>query len=336
MTDANGTLATVRQTSYLRAGTKLHGTESREEFLQKTGMDFRVEAHEVRDAESGLIVPGVRSVCRVNPGGTHGVPFASVSVGNQMHLFQNEAAFAPLMDVVDRGLGTYVAGGTFKGGAVTWGLVDLGKSVEIERLDHTPDPVTLHLFARNAHNGSSNLIWGALPERFYCTNQLNGIAKGLQLEVKIPHRASGTDRVEKLAGYLGDIVAEFHKSARVWQALANRRMDEFEFETFARTFLVEIYGAVREDEDESVTRRRHETRERKVSELVDFFQHGKGNTGESYWDAYNGVAEWLEHRREDYRQASWTARQWENDAASQAFGTARNRRTRALRMLTNR
>ena len=334
---SSGRYATVRQSSYFMAGSKLDGNESREEFLRKTGMNFLVEPHEVKDAETGLIVPGVFSVNRVDLASGVKTPFPKVSVGEKMKLFQNEQAFAPLMDVVERGLGTYEAGGTFHGGAVTWALVDLGKSVDVKRIDGTPDPVTLKLFARNAHNGSSNLIWGAVPFRFFCTNQLNGIAKGLKLEVKIPHLASGIDRVDELSGYLSDIVAAFHESAEVWQILANQRMDVDEFRAFAKNFLFEIYGAVKVDpKDEKKTAHRFAKREKQINELENYFRHGKGNSGETVWDGYNGTAEWIEHKNEEYHHSKWTAKQWENDAASQAFGTARDRKTKALRMLTHR
>lgn len=337
MSGTKNTVAVARQSSYLKAGNKLNGNESREEFLKKTGMNFTVEAREVRDVVSGLTVPGVRCVARLNDGLGFGVPFRNTVVGTKMKLFQNEQAFAPLMDVVDRGLGTYEAGGTFHGGAVTWALVDLGKSVEIHRRNGSSDQINLKLFARNAHDGSSNLIWGAMPVSFFCTNQINGIAKGLKLEVRIPHLASGVSRVDELSGYLSDIVAAFHESATVWQILANQRMTSEEFRVFAREFLLEIYGAVKVDpKDEEKTARRFAKREELVDELDRYFREGKGNSGESVWDGYQGTTEWIEHRNEEYRYAKWTAAQWQNHAASQAFGTARDRKTKALRMLTHR
>jgi len=315
-----------------RAGRELDGRESLGEFLAKTGLDFTVEKTPAY-AASGPI-PGVFAVDRIEANGLR-APIPGVSVGTKMRLFQNQAAFSPLDSLVSRDMATYVAGGSFRQGAVVWAYADLGAIFEVNRLDGSQDPISAKLLARNAHDGSANLIWGLSPLRFFCANQLNGMLKHLHFEVRVRHTACGTDQVGQLGGYLADLLATFRQAGVVWQELANVRMNESEFERFARQFLVEVSGVVSVETDQKSQDAR-EKREKDVADLVGFFKGGKGNTGESAWDGYNGIGEWLEHRNETYRASKWTAAQWQRHAASQAFGEGRNRRSLALRMLVNR
>ena len=330
--DPTHQVASARTSSYLKAGAKLEGNESYDAFLAKTGLGFQVRTEDVRAAGTGLIVPGVKCVEKIVDNGIN-QPIANVSVGGRMALIQNRAAFAPVGALVDRGQATYVAGGTFKGGAIGWALADLGIDREVTRLDGSADPISLKLLARNAHDGSSNLIWGLAPIRFFCTNQLNGLMKGLQMEVRIRHTKSGAEDVERMGKYLTTLVSNFDRSVEVWQGLARQRMTTMEFAEFAHDFLVELYGEFPNGTDEKSEKIRAK-RQKQAEELIGYFQTGKGNTGETVWDAYNGVSEWIEHRREEYAASKWTAKQWETHAQSQGFGEGRNRRTKALRLLT--
>lgn len=312
-----------------RVGRGLTGNETIGQFLQKTGLDFTVEKTPAY-AASGPI-PGIFGVDRIEPNGTRS-PLPGVAVGSKMRLFQNESAFAPLITLASVGKAKLVAGGTFRHGAVTWAYADIGETFPVQRLDGVVDPVMAKLIARNAHDGSANLIWGLNPRRHFCLNQLNGTLKATHFEIRVRHSECGTEQVERLGHHLAKLLEAFREAGVLWQELANVRMTETDFEAFARLFLTEIRGETSNETDEKA-RRAREKREQEVDELVGFFKAGKGNVGISAWDGYNGVSEWLEHRDETYRHAKWTAAQWQRHAASQAFGEGRNRRSLALRML---
>ncbi len=319
------TLTTVNRTSpYLRAGAELRYDEGFESFLQKSGMDFQVETQPLYDA-TGKEVPNTRGIAILKEGTPQ--RFLEGSVKSGFTPVQNTQTMRPLQQLVDAGRATYEAAGTFRGGAVTWALADIGHGADIARLDGSTDPVSMKLFARNAHDGSGSLIWGALPVRFFCTNQLNGIRKGLDFEVRLRHSQIVQAKVEELSGYLTKLMKAFQEGTEVWQRLAVTKFNEQDFEAFARNFLLDLYGDPKTD-------RQRATRAKEATELMDFFKEGAGNTGESAWDAYNGVSEWIEHRNQEYRNARWTAQQWQRHADSQASGTGRNRRSRALQMLT--
>jgi Domain of unknown function (DUF932) len=92
---------------------------------------------------------------------------------------------------------------------------------------------------------------------------------------------------------------------------------------FAGQFLDEIAGETRKARQ----------RRREVEQLVNLFEAGKGNSGESRWDAYNSVTEWLDHHRTRYRGASERIKA-ERKLESTLSGESYQKKSKALAILT--
>lgn len=199
----------------------------------------------------------------------------------------------------------------------------------LERIDGKPD-VLAHLGTFEATHDGLKCMTGALSTlRLVCLNGMTSFQHVASYKVR--HTLNAKERLDEasrlILGIRGDAVTE----AELFQSFARTRMSMHEMRDFSRRLLDEVRGrldpTVLEQEE---LRKRSAKREREIEELLELFQHGHGNTGETLWDGYNSVTEWIDHKR----TASSGRRRWSEESAD--FGAGNRIKGRALRLLRNR
>jgi phage/plasmid-like protein (TIGR03299 family) len=302
MLDAS-TLDPARRAEVIRRafpGTKVEAATVAEA-LRQAGADFRVELFPlmaVQGAEQAVDVPGKYAPCRLDTGAALGV------VGQRYAVCQHAEAFAPADALVAEGRLTLEAVHLAEGGARAR-LVGLFAQSQVQRLDGASDVLAHFALFGNAHDGTGSTTAGLYTLRLRCTNGMTSRrAHGF---VSLRHTRSIHDRIVDAQGALFRIREQAIRETEAFQALARSPMTAAQFRSFAE----ELVGDTRAEITDP-TERLRSRREREVAELCRAFQSGQGNTGETAWDGYNGVTEWLDHQRGRLRTAAAFAKRWES------------------------
>ena len=289
-----------------------------ERMLRAAGLDWEVKLGAVYDV-NGNEIPDYFGVHRLDSGKVLGI------VGGRYHPIQNEELFGIPDVLVDEGICGYHTAGSLREGRIVWALAKLGE-FSITRLDGSSDPVRRYLLWSSRHDGKGHVVGGFTDVRVVCNNTLDAaMAGGLTNRVKIRHTAGGPGRLAEAHRVFGQILAQGTKHEELFQELASTPFSRDAMREFSETWLDSIGN-----NSKQVDKRRKE-----VDELIALFDGGQGNTGESLWDAYNSVTEWLDHHKARYHGATERAKA-EKKMESTFFGAAREKKSRALALLRKR
>jgi len=117
--------------------------------------------------------------------------------------------------------------------------------------------------------------------RLVCTNGL--MIGEIQAEVGVRHTKHAQDRLaEALRAYQRAALQMDDIRIRM-EALTQKRVDKAMVEKF-------IEGLIGKVDEKSSTRKQNQR-----NDLIDRFEHGRGNNGQTAWDLYNGAVEYYQH-----------------------------------------
>lgn len=261
---------------------------------------------------------------------------AFTTVSTSFYPIQNEVSFKVLDELHKRGVvKEIVACGTLKGGASAWILASLGDRA-VQRLDGDFDPINATLCFRNAHDKTSSFVAGIAPNRICCSNALASLFSGLALEVRIQHRSGAEEKLAQAIERMLGLVNEYDEYFQLLQQLERSQMNRESFVYFAHDLLNDVRGPIRTDDaDEARVKARRKAREDEIATLLDYFENGVGNHGETRYDAFNAVTEYVTHQRQRLTKSAWGQKQLENRFANVVFGQGRSINTAALRRLAS-
>lgn len=315
-------LVRVNERPWDATGTKVESCKTGEALCRKAKMDFdvvKVPVMGVLGEDEGFGIDNRYVIARKD---TLDVLSDRRLVTSDYELLQNRDAFPVLDALVADGQMTYDAAGYSRGGGICWATAKLGSSI-IERLDGTPDEIAHFIAVTIGHDGRRGIAAGLTPLRMFCNNQEDALVKGIRTQFSISHRGNAAERLAEAQKLLLDVRVEYEKVTEYFQKLAKERMTPRQFRAFANRLL------------DSITKKEtEETRAKKVEELLGYFQHGMGNTGETLWDGYNSITEWLDHRLDRMEEGKRTAQAQLNHLDGLWFGKARTIKQRALNLLT--
>jgi hypothetical protein len=245
------------------------------------------------------------------------------SAGPTYGIIQNGEAFAPADILIANGEMALQAVQVIDGGSRVR-LSGLIGTSHIEQLGGGRD-VLAHfgIFEAN-HDGVHSTLGRLYTIRVRCLNGMT--SKDMAAAFSIRHTRLSLDRLKEAQSALINVSTAAIEEAECFGDLAQRAMGEASFVKFAGELLDEIRSPL---DDESSVRQRN-NRDRDIAELVEFFNHGQGNVGQSGYDAYNAITEWITPRRESLKTAAAFAKKFE----SQATGYHARTKSRALRLLT--
>lgn len=175
------------------------------------------------------------------------------------------------------------------------------------------------------HDGIHSTTGRLYTVRLKCFNGMTSADTSGAFNVR--HTSLAADRLKEASAAMLNLSTAALEEADCFAELAQRRMSEASFVEFANEMLDSIRKPLVEGES---SERMFKNRDRDIADLVEFFEHGAGNVGETGYDAYNAVTEWVTPRIEKMRDAAQFAKKFE----SQATGYHARTKARALKILT--
>lgn len=280
-----------------------------EEMFEAWGCNWLVKACEMRAVEfpgdPGLPVPHMRAVVREDTKDVLG------TVSDRFELIQNSRAMSFFDEVVGEGQAVYHSAGALGRGEKIWILAKLPAEILVAG----NDKVESFMLLANAHDGSMSFRMHFTPIRVVCQNTFNiAVAGGVresrayrQAHFKgIGSRLNSVDARGAL-GMAGEHLAAFAEQAN---RLAQTPLEMEQLEAFLQRIFPIPAKLLLGPPPEEPLLLLPEPRAEDYVPTADFsfrpigqkrelvrqlFSGGKGNKGETRWDAVNAVAEFTDY-----------------------------------------
>ena len=248
-----------------------------EEALKESRLDWTVEQVPVyHEAQGEMIeVPDQYCVRRTDN-------YKALSIMTKRYqVIQNHETFSFADDIIGSGRAVWDTAGSISGGRVVFMQVELPGRLFLKS---NPDDQTVKkvLFV-NSHDGSKALMGMITPVRVVCQNTLNAALGSKSNQFKVYHRKNFQSRKDEAAKVLGLASAFYDDLQLVMDTLAEQKVTH----TYVEGFVNALMPATK---DEVSTRT-----ENRRNQITNLFQNGKGNNGETKWDLFNAVTEYVDH-----------------------------------------
>jgi phage/plasmid-like protein (TIGR03299 family) len=281
-------MAYVGRVPWHKLGTKVEGDAmTAAEAIEAASMDWTVATHEVfahvphADGLGGYYAKadGRMATFREDTGTILGI------VGNRYHVIQNTEAFSAFDAIVGAGDAIYQTVGTLWGGRKLWILAKL--TAGRYTLDNG-DALESYILLDNSHDGTTALRMRLTQVRVVCSNTLS-MATGKRASFYARHTAGINSKISQARDLLGLNAVYMERFVEQCNQVAEEAFDASEMEALTRHLLDldpdkgldDQYG-IKTDAGEAMN---------------SLFSSGVGNKGETRWDAFNAVTEYLDYSR---------------------------------------
>lgn len=303
---------TVRLPAWHREGTVFDEPPTLEQGMEKAGHNFEVE---VVPAFKKIVYAGVngetptedyvesasaRLTVRKDTGAELG------SVGTWYTPLQNRDAFGVLTPLLDAGIATLETGGTLRGGADVWMLAkfDLDRFGPVVR-EVFADEVIPYATIANNHSGRRGVLVSLTPIRVVCANTLGmaetSATRGIDRAITLRHTANVEAKlVEAAESLLQGLIERYEIVAQQYRRLRAFHLDTAMFrELVLDAVAPDPRDNPRFNPEAMMAESTVARAEKKRAELTRLWREGDGHAGdESAWEAYNAVAQALDHNAE--------------------------------------
>lgn len=248
-----------------------------EEAIKESRLDWTVEQVPVyHEAQGEMIeVPDQYCVRRTDN-------YKALSIMTKRYqVIQNHETFSFADEIIGSGRAVWDTAGSISGGRVVFMQVELEGRLFLKS---NPDDQTVKkvLFV-NSHDGSKALMGMITPVRVVCQNTLNAALGSKSNQFKVYHRKNFQSRKEEAAKVLGLASAFYDDLQFVMDTLAEQKVTHSYVEGFVNALMPAT-------KDEVSTRT-----ENRRNQITNLFQNGRGNNGETKWDLFNAVTEYVDH-----------------------------------------
>jgi phage/plasmid-like protein (TIGR03299 family) len=220
-----------------------------------------------------------------------------------------------LMDALASGNGNggvkYTRAMSFKGGAVIAVEGTLPGRAEVVKGDWIEPRFTL----RTSHDGSSSVWFSVYQFRQICSNGMMGWRKTAGRSIR--HTVNWADKAAEAQRQLGFAQTESARLFKAFRRLAEVRVNAAQVKSYVTTLFPTKAG----EDDTSRTQNARE-------DVVRRFRRGMGNHGETAWDLFNGLTEYVDHSRATRGETD--AERAENRLQSILFGSGSDLKAEAL------
>ena len=276
-----------------RLGTRVLGNAmTAQEAMTAANMDWTVELQEIYTA-------GIQDVLRPNgenpygmmglrPVDRHKAVVRSDTeeilgvVGRQYTVAQNWECFDFLDSIVYSGDAHYHTVGSLWGGRRVWLLALLEGNYT---LDNGED-LEAYILLDSSHNGSSSLRMRLTTVRVVCGNTLDMASRG-RAGFAARHTSGIMSRVAEARELLGLQSTYMQRYMADCNMLAQQAWSRDEMRDLT-------YDLLRLDRKETIDNQRG-AKATAGRQMLTLFTTGMGNAGETRWDAYNAVTEYIDH-----------------------------------------
>lgn len=296
MPDYVDTMAYAGETPWHGLGTRLPEDMPTLDMIGAAGLGWMVEKRPVfyQRGEQFEAVPDRFTVCRSDTGASLGA-----TVSGRYEPFQNAELFAFGDALREAGDVRWHTAGSVKDGRRVWVLAQSAGQFEVKRRGGVSDRHAPFLLLTAGHDGAFGIRVQFTSVRVVCWNTLSAaVGEKDRAHFTARHTRNVRYRVADAREALELAASHFVAEVETLQGLADTPMDRAGFVEFACQILTgkddpqEAGEVVQASEGRS-----RSMYERKGSELVQLFEHGKGNAGDSLFDGLNAVTEFIDHQR---------------------------------------
>ena len=213
------------------------------------------------------------------------------NVGSKYEVLQNRDAFEPFGVIADYGY-TLETAGVIDGGKKVWILAKTPETFKVG-----DDLVQDYILMYTSHDGSSGSCFRDVNIRVVCNNTLTwALGSKVNHEYKLRHTSSITSRVKELTENLKK------RDGNVAQAIGTmNRFHEYDLSPNEFKYYLEaVMPWLKNRHKESIPEMGIFVRNRAkpvYEKITNLFYNGKGNKGETLWDAYNAITEFHDHEK---------------------------------------
>lgn len=288
-------------------GVEVQGEQTAEAAIVKAGLAWEVERRavftnleQVRTVEGFKAVQGKKAIVRKDTGDIFNI------MGEGYTPVQNREAFRFFDAIVGEGQAIYHTAGALGAGEKVWILAKLPGDIIVREQDRTEK----FLLLSNSHDGTQALRMFFTPVRVVCQNTLqiaqSGRGKGEGISIR--HTSGALDAVKEARRALGIAVKFYDAAGGLMSALAKSKASKDAVADYFKVLVPDNAEAGRNTRTVNI----RET-------MMGRFTSGKGNIGESWWDAVNAVTEYVDHERST--RGTTGADKASNRLESQWFGS---------------
>lgn len=222
-------------------------------------------------------------------------------VGSDYSVVQNSEAFGMLEPLMDAGSLRLECGGVLRGGADAWVLAQLNRAAFPQEVqDALKGEIAKFILVRTNHTGRSNASVTETDVRVVCANTLALVEGGAyRTQASVIHRGDATGRLQLAAqSVLTGIVQRTIDTIARYRRLQGLILNEAQWESRVMDVVQRDPRILEDFKADSMQSAAVIGRyEAKRDELHTLWFKGRGHTGDSSaWEAYNGVAEAIDHR----------------------------------------
>ena len=197
---------------------------------------------------------------------------------------QNRTCFEAMDAVVGSGDATYHTVGSLFGGRRVWMLCKLLGDYKLDN----GEKLEAFILLDNSHDGSSSLRMRLTSVRVVCSNTL-GSATSSRAGFAARHTSGIINRVNEARDLLGLSGVYMQRLIEDANRIAEQAWDHAQMKDMT-------YKLLDLDPEASIQNQRG-IKAAAASKMVDLFYSGKGNNGETRWDALNAVTEYLDYSK---------------------------------------
>lgn len=260
------------------------------------GLDWPVHAEQMymvnraSDCPQFVEVPDQVALVR----GDNGFVLGTATVGYK--IYANMDGFTSLEEKLSKGGLSVDTLGSLKGGKIVWGLLSFDATLLSETDLGGGDKLRRYLLFSWGHDGKTGLKFGIVTIRVLCNNTMQMAWNSATSKLfSMSHRGNVHANVDMLIDAINTDTVQFEATESQYKKMMATKLSKDAIRDYVKVVM---------DLEEKGNNRR-------ATNLIDHITNlaisGVGNSGETAWDALNGVTEFLSHeagRNADNRFAS--------------------------------
>jgi len=266
-------------------GTLLDKPATAQEAIQAANLDWKVVKLPLFAGSKRIPVPDRFAVVRRSGNLIQRTDPVLGVVSNEYTPLQNPQAFQFFDPIVGQNAAIYHTAGALGNGERVWILAKLPGHIRVAGDDITEK----YLLLSNSHDGKSSVTIKFTPVRVVCQNTLT-LALNDGSAWRISHHSDIHQKLKQAHEMMGLINDRFANMEQSFQAMSRVKLDTNRLSEY----LAAVYPDSTEPDKQALIQR-----DRSWSEY--FFDQGKGNrmagVAGSLWAGFNGVTEWIDHRK---------------------------------------
>ena len=259
------------------------GLNGPDQIVRRAGLDFDVYKDDLSKHDGNL--DGFYAIKRSDSDRVFNI------VRNNYQVIQTRETLDPFDEIVKDYGAKYTNAGTLWDGGKIWVQAELPEKLRFNNPDFDNDVMASYIMLMIDHTGTGCNAMFPYTSRAACNNQFFSFTSAARKHgLSIRHRSNWKERLEIVREAFRNAIAGNEVFMKKAEKLTTWKIAEREVRGFTNVIFPDIRKA-----DE---KREHATsQEKKREEVVNLFHRGLGNRGETRWDAFNAVTEYLDHHQ---------------------------------------